>query len=297
MPYADLTFQVQPGLRFVANDFVNVYVPTTTTTTTTATPTTTTTTTATPTTTTTTTTASPIVTAGLVLNLDAGNASSYPGTGTSWFDISGNSNNATLTSYGAGVPSYSSIAGGAILFTRNAFNVGNSAIFPGGSSFANLTTAVSLSLWFNTGTNTTMVLAGKGYQFGTVPYEIQSYQINIDGGTINGRITANGSTSNTDLSGPSLSLNTWINVTLTYDGSNIIIYINGTLTNSTPKTGLMTNIYSLPFIIGGQTTNISGTTLSEFYGGYIGQVLLYNTALTAGQVLQNFNGTKTRFGL
>jgi len=37
MPYADLTFQVQPGLRFVANDFVNVYVPTTTTTTTTAT--------------------------------------------------------------------------------------------------------------------------------------------------------------------------------------------------------------------------------------------------------------------
>ena len=56
MPYADLTFQVQPGLRFVPNDFVNVYVPTTTTTTT-ATPTTTTTTTPTPTTTTTTTAA------------------------------------------------------------------------------------------------------------------------------------------------------------------------------------------------------------------------------------------------
>ena len=277
MPYSNTTWTVSNNLSYVPGDIVQISTP--------------------PTTTTTTTTASPIVTAGLVLNLDAGNSSSYPGTGTSWFDISGNSNNATLTSYGAGVPSYSSLGGGAILFTRNAFNVGNSAIFPGGSSFANLTTAVSLSLWFYTGTNTTMILAGKGYQFETVPYEIQSYQININGGTINARITANGSTSNTDLSGPSLSLNTWTNVTLTYDGSNIIIYINGTLTNSTPKTGLMTSIYSLPFIISGQTTNISGSTVSDFYGGYIGQVLLYNTALTAGQILQNFNGTKTRFGL
>jgi hypothetical protein len=49
MPYANITFQVQPGLRFVANDFVNLYgsdAPVTTTTTTTTTPTTTTTTTA-----------------------------------------------------------------------------------------------------------------------------------------------------------------------------------------------------------------------------------------------------------
>ena len=142
MPYSNLTFNVSTNLSFKPNDFVqlNGSLITTTTTSTTAPPTTT----------TTTTTASPIVTAGLVLNLDAGNSSSYPGTGTTWFDISGNSNNATLTSYGAGVPSYSSIAGGAILFTRNAFNVGNSAIFPGGSSFANLTTEVTLSLWFYT---------------------------------------------------------------------------------------------------------------------------------------------------
>jgi hypothetical protein len=238
-----------------------------------------------------------IVTSGLLLNLDAGNPSSYPGTGTSWFDISGNNNNATLTSYGSGVPSYSSLGGGAISFTRNAFNVGNSAIFQGGSSFANLTTEVALSLWFYTGTNTLMVLAGKGYQFSDVPYEIQSYQINLNGGTINARITAGGSTNNTDLSGPSFSLNTWTNVTLTYNGSNIIIYINGTLANSTSKSGLMTGIYSLPFVIGSQTTNIPGTTLSEFYNGYIGQVLLYNIALSQPQVLQNFNVTKARFGL
>jgi hypothetical protein len=238
-----------------------------------------------------------IITSGLTLNLDAGNLSSYSGTGTSWYDISGNNNNATLTSYGAGVPSYSSLGGGAILFTRNAYNIGNSAIFQGGSSFANLTTAVSLSVWFYTGTNTTMILAGKGYQFDTTPYEIQSYQINIDGGTINARITANGSTNNTDLTSSSLSLNTWTNVTLTYDGSNIKIYINGTLANSTAKSGLMTNIYSLPFVIGGQSVNLVGTTKYDFYNGYIGQVLLYNTALTSGQILQNFNATKTRFGL
>jgi hypothetical protein len=54
----------------------------------------------------------PIVTSGLVLNLDAGNPASYPGSGTTWNDISGNSNNVTLTNG----PTFDSANNGSIVF-------------------------------------------------------------------------------------------------------------------------------------------------------------------------------------
>ena len=44
-----------------------------------------------------------IVTDGLVLNLDAGNSKSYPGSGSTWYDLSDNSVNGTGIN-GAGVP-------------------------------------------------------------------------------------------------------------------------------------------------------------------------------------------------
>ena len=49
---------------------------------------------------------------GLVLCLDAGNSKSYPGTGTTWTDLSGNGNNGTLTNG----PTYSSANGGSLVF-------------------------------------------------------------------------------------------------------------------------------------------------------------------------------------
>ena len=54
----------------------------------------------------------PIVTDGLILNLDAGNTSSYPGSGTTWYDISGNGLNGTLTNG----PTYNSANKGSIVF-------------------------------------------------------------------------------------------------------------------------------------------------------------------------------------
>jgi hypothetical protein len=57
-------------------------------------------------------TASSIVTNGLALYLDAGNASSYPGSGTNWTDLSSNGRNGTLTNG----PTYSATNGGSIVF-------------------------------------------------------------------------------------------------------------------------------------------------------------------------------------
>ena len=53
-----------------------------------------------------------IVTDGLALCLDAANSKSYPGSGSTWTDLSGNGNNATLTNG----PTYSSANGGSIVF-------------------------------------------------------------------------------------------------------------------------------------------------------------------------------------
>jgi hypothetical protein len=53
-----------------------------------------------------------VVTTNLSMFLDAGNASSYPGSGTAWTDLSGNSRNGTLTNG----PTYTSADGGSIVF-------------------------------------------------------------------------------------------------------------------------------------------------------------------------------------
>ena len=53
-----------------------------------------------------------VITTGLQLYLDAGNASSYPGSGTTWTDLSGNSRDGTLTNG----PTYSGTNGGSIVF-------------------------------------------------------------------------------------------------------------------------------------------------------------------------------------
>ena len=53
-----------------------------------------------------------IITSGLILNLDAGNVASYPGSGTTWTDLSGNGNNGTLING----PTFNSSNGGSILF-------------------------------------------------------------------------------------------------------------------------------------------------------------------------------------
>jgi hypothetical protein len=67
-----------------------------------------------------------IVQSGLVLNLDAGVSSSYPGSGTTWTDLSGNGNTGTLTNG----PTYNSANGGSLVFdgVDDYVNVGTPSI-------------------------------------------------------------------------------------------------------------------------------------------------------------------------
>ena len=218
---------------------------------------------------------------GLVLALDAANTKSYPGSGTTWTDLSGKGNNGTLVNG----PTYSSANGGSIVFdgVNDYVDCGNSDSL----SAIGGTTNVTASAWvyydaYGGGGQTYSVITLKGGNPWTWLLENPS-------NTFRFRITAGGS----DVNVPDTSthlLNTWYNVVGTYDGSNMKIYANGILKNTQAQSGtLATN--SVTAKIGTfQGTNYNLT-------GKISNVQIYNRALSATEVLQNFNALKSRYGL
>lgn len=221
---------------------------------------------------------------GLVLALDAANKVSYPGSGTSWYDLSGNNKNATLTN-------------GSIF---NAANLGN-IVFDGTNDYVNigvgtginqLPSDFTVSMW----AKATAANSNWGNLIG-------DYYTNTVATTNEWQIMMNNSSANLSfyVVGPGYVIsnissgfgaNTWINVVLTRIGSAVTLYANNnviaTATNST----------SLGTVTGNFNIGIDGNNASEPFSGNIASVLVYkNKGLTASEVLQNYNETKSRFGL
>jgi hypothetical protein len=220
-----------------------------------------------------------IVTSGLVLALDAANKVSYPGTGTTWYDLSGNANTGTLTNG----PTFSGANQGTFVFDGTDDNVqlGNaSAFLP--------TSAITINCWaktrvvqvykklFVTVTSGTQSVTGIFFSLGPATDNIYL-----------GIITNNGSQYATSTTNPSTSL--FSNFCGTYDGSNIKLYLNGVLLATQAQTGTIVNTG-----IGRISGYDSG---AEIWDGNVASFSIYNKALTATEVLQNYNATKTRFGL
>ena len=221
----------------------------------------------------------PIITSGLVLHLDAGNTSSYPGSGTTWTDLSGNNNHGTLING----PTYSSTNGGSIVLdgSNDYIDFGNSASL----SAIGGTTNITVSGWayytaYGGGGQSYSVITVKGAPW---TWLLENY---LD--TFRFRIVAGGA----DVSVGDVSthqLNVWYNVVGTYDGSNMRLYINGVLKNTVPQTGaLATN---------SETAKI-GTWQGTDYNltGRVSNVSIYNRVLTDAEVLQNYNALRPRFG-
>ena len=235
---------------------------------------------------------------GLVLNLNAANPRSYPPpyNGTTWTDLSGNGNNGTLTNG----PTFNSGNGGSIVFdgvndyvamTNNSFNYS-----PGSTG------EVSVESWFNlTGAFGTFgaenitalgVVIGQGIFNGTNGYGLGIQRIGT-GPYLCVFQVRNGSTSVS--AGGDIILNTWTHVIGTFTRNNFSrIYINGTLIQSISNTSL--NNLSI-------TPNINDAALGRgggggwLIGGQIPVGRIYNRALSATEVLQNYNATRARFGL
>ena len=212
-----------------------------------------------------------IVTNGLVLNLDAGFVGSYPTTGTTWYDLSGNSTNGTLTNG----PTFNSTNSGSIVFDGVDDHV--KCLFnsvpvqgPGTISFFGYYS-------INTGVlNTITITAGS-----------LAIQVGIRGGT--GTVWKYGGGSLLTYTLPTVNqIARW---TTTFDGSNVAVYINGILDSSTTSAQNQSS-NSNTFYIG----TYADTGL-EAFPGRLYNCQVYNRVLSSNEILQNYNAQKGRFGL
>ena len=218
---------------------------------------------------------SELVTDGLVLNLDAGDPRSYPGIGTSWTDLSGNGNSGT--GVGTAMPSYNNANGGSLVFD----GVNDYVNIPY-NSILNSSTTFTVDFWFKSNN-----IATEQAFFSTTNASLASgYHIEVYLSKIILQVYPGGAFT---YSTQTLSSNTFYNVSITYNSGNIIYYINGTSAGTANYTFTPSNIDAA---IGKFTYNNS-----LYVNGNIPSFKFYNRALSAAEVLQNFNALRGRYGI
>jgi hypothetical protein len=212
-----------------------------------------------------------IVTNGLVLNIDSGNRNSYPVTGTSIYDLSGFGNTGTLTNG----PTFSGLNGGAIVFD----GVDDYVISSVNSGISG-TASRSICAWAKFNNISSSVVCGIGdAAVSNNLFELQAYQNKMIGHPYGSAI----------FSQTTLSTGVWYFAAYTYDGTTCKLYLNGILEASENR--VLTTI-NTPFSLGKKGFNPNSNM-----NGSISNAQLYNRALTQQEVLQNYNATKSRFGL
>ncbi len=223
-----------------------------------------------------------ISTSGLMVYLDAANKDSYSGTGVTWVDLMRNRNFILQNS-----PSFlSSTAGGCISFATASSQYATS------TSLSTMTNW-SIEIWhYYNGTN-----SGVCPTLITELYPGSTSKINYNIGT-----TTQSYGSNADLKAAffdgawqqttsySLTSGNWYHIVGTYDLNNIKMYINGSLQLTTANT-------NVPATSAGGIILMKRWDGNEFWGGYLSSIKIYNRAISANEVSQNFNATRGRYGV
>jgi hypothetical protein len=217
-----------------------------------------------------------IVTDGLVLNLDAGFTPSYPKNGTTWYDLSGNGNNVTLTNG----PSFSSNNGGVLVFD----GIDDYADIPFDSSLNNSNT--TLSVWVKS----TFVVgpSGRHYILDGVSHRTMIFV--DEPNEINFVIVTSSGVKYAIYDNAITSQGTWLNIVGTYDGSFLKLYVNGDLKTTESHSGNINNADSTGRIMDYRANGYE-------VQGQAGTFMIYNRGLSTTEVLQNYNAQKGRFGL
>lgn len=228
-----------------------------------------------------------IVTNGLVLALDAADRNSYSGSGTSWTDLSGNENTGTLTNG----PTYSSANGGSIVFdgSNDYMSVPSLAntSFPQNSG--------TISIWYNIqSSGGTVTYADKGifdnWDSGRDHIFMRNYYNspnNLQIGINSIRIGLSGYEA---VANYAISVDVFHNIVVTYTagvGGTVQFYIDGVLRTS--------GAIDSGFRPTGQFVGFGNSLLAMQGKGNI--MHIYNRALSASEITQNYNAQKARFNL
>ena len=213
-------------------------------------------------------TGAPVVDANLELWLDAGQTISYSGTGTAWNDISGNNNNFTLTSL-----TYNPL--GWISYTANVLNYAQS-----NTVISLASTAITVECWVK--------LAGHSNWNDLVSNNWINSGWNLFVGSTLWYFAIAQSGSQYVASAAHGGTTEWTQVTGTYDGTNVRLYVNG-VSVASPVTIAGATLDTGYFVRVGQQNDPNSYDISS--------VKVYNRALSADEVAQNFNALRRRYNI
>jgi hypothetical protein len=217
---------------------------------------------------------------GLVFYLDAGNSSSYSGSGSTWNDLAGSG--LTTTLYNS--PTYSSANGGYLSFS------------PSSSQYAQTSGALSslsnwsLEVWhYFTNTNTdnaNRCIITQVYEGSSINFNLGNTSTSQYGFTV-GYFSGNWYSTRNDYALPSVG---WYHIVGTYDGTNIKLYVNNLLID-TSASATASSSGGTPIRFMRRWDN------AEYWGGALAVVRIYNRALLPNEIEGNYFWGRGRFGL
>jgi hypothetical protein len=223
-----------------------------------------------------------VVSNGLVLALDAAKKDSYPGSGTVWRDISGNGNNGTLTNG----PTFNSNNGGSIVFDGvDDYVISNTP------SILNLSQPTTLNIWFYF--NSFSPINPRLIECRDSSNSIQL----IRDASTNKIATKNSNfeSGNSGIAWVTITTGVWYNISVVWVPSltTTILYLNGISQSGSAFSNIATGNQNNKIVLGARSDFQSSTWMN----GRISNLQIYNRALSATEVLQNYNATKGRYGL
>jgi hypothetical protein len=229
-----------------------------------------------------------IVTDGLILALDAADKNSYPGSGTTWYDLSGNNLHMSLING----PTYSN---GALIFDGADDYAERTGV---GLAYPSFTVDTFVQPYSNPGNYraffSSTLASNSDYEYG-INWDMGPYSsANFD--AINLEVSrAYGGFYDRDVMTSSIPFNKWTHLAVVIDatGDTYKQYVNGQQEYSGVYNGTTTNFDRIRV---GARYYAGGTQGSNFPGA-ISKTSLYNRALSAAEIQQNYNAFKSRFGL
>jgi hypothetical protein len=212
-----------------------------------------------------------IITDGLVLNLSAFDRNSYVSGSTTWNDVSGQGNNGTLVNG----PTFNSSNGGNI-------------VFDGVDDYATISTITnniySIDLWYKMGGNDNSY----GYFASSGSNGFAISEGGDAEGLSYGKFYYWQGVANVLADIPSTTNWNHICIIINTLTNNLQLYGNGTIINNSTITSMSTSVSNIGRFVGSN---------NNFLKGNLATYKIYNRALSASEVLQNYNATKSRFGL
>jgi len=229
-----------------------------------------------------------LITDGLILNYDFGSAETYPGVGTNVQNLVGTGLTGTLTNS----PTYSTNSGGSIYLDGTNDYIGvtnNSALQP---------TYLTVEIWFKL--NVVLASQPTAYPLLLDKYSLSSltgYRLLFERGADELQFTVFDSVQDNKAAitgaGSKLSQN-WNCVQGTFDGNTTKIYLNGVLQQTFTRTFSIS--YNNEDLYLGTYYAVSDG-FQHYINAYLGNVRIYNRALSQSEISQNFNAARNRFGI